>query len=307
MFSLDPNSRYLDVLERALYNGVLSGVSFDGDEFFYANPLTAYPNVSPHENITDTKTAHHYRRSEWFECPCCPPNLSRTVASIQTYFYSTTADRLYIHLYAGNKAHFELGGSAVQVEQATSYPWDGDVHITVQPEQPAQFDLALRVPGWCRQYSVRVNGQAQTVQPENGYLILSRRWQSGDTVDLTLEMPVERIVPHPRIRQDAGQVALQRGPLVFCLEEVDNGEQLANVVIPNSAALRAEFDANLFGGVSVITGEALRVEPSEWTGEMYQPQAVVTYTHTPFQFRAIPYFLWANREPGEMRVWVREA
>ena len=307
MFQIDPHGRYIDVMERALYNTVLAGVSHDGDEFFYANPLTAYPRINPTENFSGIASAEHYRRSEWFECPCCPANASRTVASIGTYFYSTTPNRVYVHLYSPNVAHFNIQDSHVHLEQQTNYPWDGSVQISLGLDKPATFDLALRVPGWCRNYSVTVNGAAQNVTPENGYIVLSRQWKTGDSVGLTLDMPVERIAPHPMIRQDVGQIALQCGPLVYCVEEVDNGAQLANVVLPKDAPLHAEFDAELFGGVSVIHGQALRVEPSNWSSEMYLPEADVEYKRTPFDLTAIPYALWANRAPGEMRVWIRES
>jgi DUF1680 family protein len=293
-------------MERALYNNVLAGVSFEGDQFFYANPLTAYPHVNPHEPLKGIHEAPHYRREEWFFCPCCPPNLARVVASIGGYFYSTTPDRLYVHLYNPNTARFELGGQAVEIEQQTEYPWDGTVQIAVRTENPAQFALALCVPGWCRSYTLVVNDEPQTLSPTNGYLLIERIWHEGDTVTLVLDMPVERMIAHPDIREDAGRIALQRGPVVYCLEEVDNGARLANVAIPGDAALQASFDPDLFGGVSVISGEAVRLEPDAWPGEMYQPRAVVASTPSQFRFKAIPYALWANREPGEMRVWIRE-
>jgi len=308
MFHLDPDSRYIDVMERALYNNVLSGLSFEGDHFFYANPLASYPHVNPFEPWKGINLQKYYRREEWFFCPCCPPNVARTLASIGGYFYSPTASRVYVHLYNTNTGRFELGGQPVQLEQQTGYPWDGRVQLTVKTERPAQFELALRVPGWCRRFTLEVNGQPQSLSPQKGYLVMARQWQNGDTVTLTLDMPVERMTAHPDIRQDAGQVALQRGPVVYCLEEVDNGPRLANVIIPPGADLQAHFEPDLFGGVSVITGDAVRMEGdlSAWAGAIYQPESSVQQVRTPFRFKAIPYYLWANREPGEMRVWVRE-
>lgn len=306
MFHIDPNSRYIDVMERALYNNVLSGVSSEGDHFFYANPLTSYPQVNPHEPWKGVVTSSHYRREKWFFCPCCPPNLARIVASVGSYIYSTTADRLYVHLYNQNTGHFELGSQPVQLEQQTHYPWDGSIQLTVKTENPVQFELALRIPGWCRSYSLAVNGQPQSIPLQNGYAVIGRQWQNGDSVTLLLDMPVERMTPHPEIRQDAGQIALQRGPVVYCLEEVDNGARLANIAIPGDAPLQARFEPDLFGGVSTITGDAVRLEPPSWSGEMYQPRSIVERTSSSFQFKAVPYYLWANRQPGEMRVWIRE-
>jgi uncharacterized protein len=307
MFRIDPDSRYIDVMERALYNGVMSGVSYEGSHFFYANPLASYPNVNPFERWSGIHSEQHYRRSEWFDCACCPPNLARLVASVNQYFYSVTPDTLYIHLYNQNRSEVQLGGQKVQIEQQTHYPWDGEINITLNVDQPTQFELALRIPDWCHDYQLMVNGTAVDADVAKGYARLSRSWETGDTVTLSLAMPVERVMPHPNIRHDAGHVALQRGPVIYCLEEVDNGSQLANVTIPADSKLSASFDPELFGGVGVITGEAVRVEPVTWKGGLYQPQSQLQTTRTSFEFKAIPYCFWANREPGEMRVWVREA
>jgi uncharacterized protein len=307
MFMIDPDSRYIDVLERALYNNVLAGVSYDGDHFFYANPLASYPNVNPFDRFSGITSEQHYHRSEWFDCPCCPPNLARLVASIGDYFYVTTPDTLYVNLYNQNRAHFQFGGGDVQIEQQTTYPYDGAVNFTVSVDQPTAFTLALRVPDWCRDFSVEVNGSLFIANPERGYVRISRDWSNGDQVSLSLSMPVERMLAHPQVRQDAGNIALQRGPLVYCLEEVDNGAGLANVVIPPDAELRAEYDDALFGAVRVIRGEALRIEPAQWDGGLYQPESAVKLAQKPFTFKAIPYAFWANRQPGEMRVWIRES
>jgi uncharacterized protein len=306
MFHLDPNGRYIDVMERVLYNNLLSGVSYEGDNFFYANPLTSYPFVNPFEHFSGITSDKHYRRQEWYFCPCCPPNVARIVASIGSYFYSSTSDRLYVHLYNTNTAKLELGGNAVQVEQQTNYPWDGSIKLSIKTATPTQFELALRIPGWCHSYTVAVNGQPLVLTAKDGYAIIARQWADGDQVTLILDMPVERIAPHPDIRHDAGHIALQRGPVVYCVEEVDNGARLANIAIPHDAPLQAQFDEQLFGGVSVITGNAVRIEPAAWPGGMYQPKSVVGYAAAPFAFKAVPYYLWANRVPGEMRVWLRE-
>ncbi|MBX3061390.1 MAG: glycoside hydrolase family 127 protein [Anaerolineae bacterium] len=306
MFHLDPDGRYIDVLERALYNGVLSGVSYEGAHFFYANPLTSYPNVNPYEHWSGITSERHYHREEWFNCPCCPPNLARLVASINGYFYSITADTVYIHLYNSNHAHFEVQETAIHLDQRTNYPWDGEIQFSLQLEQPTQFTLALRIPGWCRDYELQVNGTKISDAPIAGYVRLNRQWQNEDKVSLSLKMPVERMISHPQVRMDVGQVALQRGPIVYCLEESDNGSNLASVYLPQDAPLTASLDKELFGGVSVITGDALRIVPLQWKGELYQPQSVTQYTQSPLKFKAIPYYLWANRMPGEMRVWIQQ-
>ncbi|MCC6892765.1 MAG: glycoside hydrolase family 127 protein [Anaerolineae bacterium] len=305
MFRLDPDSKYIDTLERALYNNVISGVSHEGSTFFYANPLAAYPNVTPHGNWSGIIGEKYYRRSEWFDCSCCPPNLARLVASLGQYIYSTDGDTLYVHLYAANHATLDVNGRSVKVTQETNYPWEGAVGVKVEPEQAGRFKVALRVPAWCREYSVSVNGEKVTSTPVKGYVVIDREWAAGDRISLDLAMPIERVMPHPRIRHDAGNVALQRGPVVYCLEEADNGANLANVVIPNDAKLTAEFDPNLLGGVTVIKAEGQRVEPSAWKGGLYQAQSAQAVAEKPVTVTAIPYFLWANRAEGEMRVWIR--
>ena len=307
MFHLDPNSRYIDVMELAIYNGSLSGVSYEGDEFFYANPLAAYPNVNPYDRYSGILTDHYYRRSEWFFCPCCPPNISRLVASIGEYTYSQTDQRLYAHLYHDNTLSTDIGGQAIQLVQKTNYPWDESIAFTLHTDAPVTFELALRIPNWCFSYDLSVNGEAVSATPQDGYVTIQREWHQGDTVQLTLAMPVERVIAHPEIRQTAGQIALQRGPIVYCLEEVDNGNRLANVVISDSATLEAQFDAELFHGVSVITGDAIRIEPEKESVALYRLRSQEELKQTPFKFKAIPYYLWANREPGEMRVWIRSS
>ena len=307
MFHLDPDSRYIDVMELAIYNSSLSGLSHSGDHFFYANPLAAYPGVNPqgrwHEDMEDG----HHRRTPWFHCPCCPPNISRLIASIGEYAYSQAGDRVYVQMYQDNAVSLDVGGGEIRLVQETQYPWDGAVRITANMAQNTAFELALRIPDWCYDYQLSVNGEAQTAVTERGYVLLSREWSDGDTIELTLAMPVERVMPHPSIRQTAGQIALQRGPLVYCLEEVDNGPRLANVCIPENSALDASYDSELFGGVSVISGKALRIEPAEESSALYRHHSRAGYNEAAFTFKAIPYFLWANREPGEMRVWIRSS
>jgi uncharacterized protein len=307
MFRLDPHRRYIDVMERALYNGVMSGVSYEGEHFFYANPLTSYPHVNPYEHWSGIHTQAHYRREEWFFCACCPPNLARLVAGIGDYFYATQGDTLYMNLYNANTARITMQSTPVQITQATHYPWDNSIQISVQPEQPTQFTLALRIPEWCGDFDLRVNGSPLSVEPIKGYAHVQRIWSHGDEVQISLHMPVERILPNPDIRHDAGSIALQRGPVIYCLEEADNGKRLANVTIPREARLMAAQDHHLFNGIGAITGDALRLEPATWAGGLYQPQSRTPMQAAPFTFKAIPYAYWANRAPGEMRVWLREA
>jgi hypothetical protein len=211
-----------------------------------------------------------------------------------------------VHLYNDNETQTQLAGQQVSIRQATRYPWDGQIQMTIDVAQPTTFTVALRIPGWCHGYQLHVNGDEQSEAASNGYVHLNRSWSAGDVITLGLEMPVERMVSHPDVRHDAGHIALQRGPVVYCLEEMDNGPRLANVALPRDAKFDASVDESLFGGVAVITGDALRIEPRGWQDGLYQGQSVTEYVHTPFQIKAIPYCFWANREPGEMRVWLRE-
>ena len=307
MFHLDPDSRYIDVMERAIYNSSLSGLSHSGDHFFYANPLAAYPGINPQGRWHEDMDGGHHRRTPWFHCPCCPPNISRLIASIGEYACSQAGDRVYVQMYQDNVVSLDVGGGEIRLVQETQYPWDGAVRITANMARNTTFELALRIPDWCYDYQLSVNGEAQTAPPERGYVILSREWSDGDTVELTLSMPVERVMPHPSIRQTAGQIALQRGPIVYCLEEHDNGPRLANICIPEDSALETSFDSELFGGVSVINGQALRIEPAEESAALYRHHSQTRYNEAAFTFKAIPYFLWANRDLGEMRVWIRSS
>ncbi len=305
MFHLDPDSRYIDIMERAIYNGSLSGLSYDGESFFYGNPMTAYPGVNPLGRWQSHSQDGHYRRSDWFACPCCPPNIARLVASIGEYTYSQAGQRVYAHLYHDNQVTLDLNGGALTLRQSTGYPWDGNITITADGPQPVACELALRIPDWRRDYALSLNGARIQVELERGYALINREWRAGDVLELKLAMPVERVLPHPAIRQLAGQVALQRGPLIYCLEEVDNGPRLANLCLPDSAWLEAVIDETLFGGVSVIKGQALRIEPVNERADLYRFQSREGTARRGVNFLALPYFLWANRQAGEMRVWLR--
>jgi len=288
MLQLECDSRYADVLERALYNGIISGVSLDGEKFFYENPLAS-------------DGSHH--RQAMFNVSCCPPNIARLLSSLGSYIYSQSADGLAVHLYVqGDMATTLADGTAIKLRQQTNYPWDGAIQISVTLSAPADFTLRLRLPGWCQQATICINGTHITPPVERGYFCLQRTWQSGDIVELTLAMPIERIVANPRVEQDAGRVALQRGPVVYCVEGVDHTESVYRLRLPADAQLEAHFEADLLNGVVVIEGEALAIDDACWEGKLYQQTTAVT-TH-PTRLRAIPYASWDNRAPGAMVVWL---
>ncbi len=297
MLQIDPGGAYADVMERAIYNGVLSGVSLDGRRFFYANPLA----VGDPGRLSGTPRGEPHR-SEWFGCACCPPNIARLIASLPAYCYSVSPKDLYVHLYAAGEARCQVGGRAVTLRQETRYPWDGRIRLNVSPDAPAVLALRLRIPGWCRCWRATLNGREIEGRVSKGYLRLRRRWEAGDAVELTLEMPVERVAAHPLVAADAGRVALCRGPLVYCLEQCDHAAAVEAIRLPDAAALTARFDADCLGGVTVIEGPALAVAKSGWKGRLYRPAG--DCRHRPARIRAVPYCLWDNRTPGAMAVWL---
>ena len=287
MLQIEADARYADVIERALYNGVLSGVSLDGTKFFYVNPLAS--------------SGRHHRQA-WFGCACCPPNIARLLASLGEYVYAASDTAAYIHVYVASEGKAEVAEQKVTLHQDTDYPWSGDVEITVGVASPARFALMLRIPGWCAKHALKVNGKPVAAPVAKGYAKIRRTWNDGDRVELSLAMPIQRVAAHPRVAEDAGKVALQRGPLVFCLEQCDNAALVRSIELPDKAKLSARFDQKLFGGAVVIEGEALAPTPTGWKGQLYQPASATQLK--PVKFRAIPYCLWDNREGGAMTVWL---
>jgi hypothetical protein len=290
MLGVGPNARYADVMEQALYNGSISGLSLDGSRFFYENPL---------------ESRGRHNRWKWHRCPCCPPNIGRMVASIGTYVYGLAEDAVAVHLYGDSSIRFEVGGQKAVLTQTSRYPWDGAVSMLIDTERPLRFKLHLRIPGWCPRAQLMVNGEAVDLQAvlADGYVTLDREWKATDTIRLDLDMPARRLYANPRVRQDAGRVALARGPVVYCVEEVDNSEPLHSLVLPSGASLEAAEAPDLLGGVVTLSVQAVADRTSDWGRALYRSdppareQALV---------RAIPYFAWDNRQPGDMRVWLRE-
>ncbi len=298
LLELERRGEIADVMERALYNNVLAGLALDGRTYFYVNPLEVVPAVAKRRyecHLVKTQ------RVPWFGCACCPPNVARLFASLGDYAYAQTDDSLAVHLYAGGSVTFKIGTVAVRLDVRTEYPWEERVELTVTPELPVVFALQLRLPGWCRAPRLILNGDAQKIESVAGYACLRRRWSPGDRVELILPMPVERVRADSRVAAAAGQVALQRGPVVYCVEEIDHGPELSALSLPRKNRLEARFVDDLLGGCVVLEGDALRTA----TGEtLYSTEMPVTST---VPLRAVPYALWANRGEGEMRVWLRES
>ncbi len=299
MFLATGEARYMDVVELTLYNSVLSGVGLDGTNFFYTNPL----------RVTDplpTELRWSRTRVPYVSSFCCPPNVVRTIAEASDYAYAKSADAIWVNLYGGSMLATELAAAGkVKLTQETEYPWSGRVRITVNECDTNAFALRLRIPGWAKQASLRVNlGPVDSVAKPATYLEIHRVWKAGDAIDLNLPMPVELIEANPLVEETLGQVAVKRGPIVYCLESVDlpTGVKPLDVLIPPDISLRARFDQRLLGGVVVLEGAALARMNSQWSGELYRELSQVT--PTPIKLRLIPYSLWANRGAGEMSVWL---
>jgi DUF1680 family protein len=294
MLALGGEARYADMIEQTLYNAVLPGLSLDGLHYFYQNPLADDGS---------------HRRQPWFGCACCPPNVARLLASFPGYVYSASENAVWVHLYAEGVATVELDGNqTVRLRQRTSYPWDGRVEINVEAE--GEFALMLRVPAWCEEgATVQVAGEPVDLDISPGsYMQIRRAWRPGDTVGLGLPMPVRRVECHPYVTENTGRVALMRGPLLYCAEQADNpGVDLRDLLL-ESKEPSVRFEPDLLGGVAVVQGEVRSAAPGEgWEDRLYRTvrpregdkRTVAT------RVAAVPYYAWANRDPGAMRVWLR--
>lgn len=290
MLQYSCDRQYADVMETALYNGALSGISLDGERFFYENPLASLGN-------------HH--RQPWFDCACCPPNIARLLASLGEYIYSVAPDQIAVHLYVQGSGKFNLGGQTINLKQNTAYPWDGKITFEIDMASQKNFSLRLRIPGWCRGSDVRVLGEPTEMETriEKGYLVITRTWEPGDAVELTLQMPVERIYAHPDVRVNARKTALRRGPLVYCFEETDNEFPLHRAAISKNSNFTPTFNPDLFGGVTLLTGELTVSLADDWHRELYRSDPPQQQT---INATAIPYYAWDNRSPGQMMVWLPE-
>ncbi|AUT96254.1 glycoside hydrolase family 127 protein [Citrobacter europaeus] len=302
MLEMEGDAHYADVMERAFYNTVLGGMALDGKHFFYVNPLETQPKSIPHNHIYD-----HIKpvRQRWFGCACCPPNIARTLVAIGHYIFTPRPDALFINFYAGSEAQFTVDAQTLALKIEGNYPWDEQVSIRFNQPQVVEHTLALRLPEWCAAPMVRINGEAAQGKMVKGYLHLHRQWQEGDIITLNLPMPVRRVYANPLVRHAAGKVAIQRGPLVYCLEEADNGAQLHNLSLPKASAFREIQGVGLLKGKVLLQAEGVRVLTAHEDKPLYsfdnRQTAVEKQTLT-----FIPWFSWANRGEGEMRIWVDE-
>lgn len=295
MNSLYGEAEYFDEVERALYNAALGGVSLAGNHYYYQNPLTG----------------GGLRRWEWHGCPCCPPMFLKLTGALPGYIYAREPNAAYVNLFIGSRATLDLAGTKVSLKQTTRYPWNGNVKIAVDPEKPAEFDLYIRIPAWCQGASSRedlyqpqglpsagavtleVNGSAVRLEMDRGYARLHRRWKSGDVVELNMEMPVRQVKANPAVQADQGRAALERGPIVYCVESVDNPSGIRNIVVPPDASFTTDYKPGLLGGVAVIKGKVDACYTESRKGRTQ-----------PADLTAIPFYASANREPCAMDVWL---
>lgn len=300
MLMLKHDAKYADVLERILYNSLLSGIARDGKSFFYVNPMEVWPEASEkNPNRGHVKA----ERQPWFACACCPPNIARTLASIGQYLYSSDEKGIYVNLYVGSTFDHRIGEQKVQLVVDEKYLEEGSVLIQLKTEQPVEMSLYLRRPGWCGNVTVLLNGvETKDYTVENGYLCLNRMWTEADRLELRFEIKVLSMRANPQVRADAGKIALTRGPLVYCLEETDNGENLAAISIPASQEFETVKHPDLPEGIPAIGGVAYRLDELAWENCLYAP----IIKQIPVHFCAVPYALWGNRRKGEMQVWTRE-
>ena len=290
MLNLDLDGKYADIMELALFNGALSGLSRDGEHYFYENKL---------------ESDGTHQRWDWHPCPCCTMNVSRLVASVGGYFYSVGENVVAMHLYGGNSATLDMGGRKVRIEETSNYPWSGNIRISIDPEGEGVFDLKLRIPGWARGAKASLNGTPVDVAAgtRSGYLTMTRDWRKGDVVELDLPMHPQRIFANPKVKMDQDKVTLRRGPLVYCLEQVDNPVPVPEIVLPRMAEIAARERKDLFDGITVLEAEGKTLAKDDWNGDLYRTSPP---TPQPVTLTAVPYYVWANRELGPMAVWIRE-
>ena len=296
LFMLTGDAKYFDIIERTLYNGLISGLSLDGKNFFYVNPLEA-----------DGKFQFNCgagTRRPWFDCSCCPTNLIRFIPSLPGLIYAVQKDTLYVNLYASSNATVSLENKNVMIEQQADFPWKGEIKLVVRPNESKRFTLKFRIPGWAQNevlpsnlytYTdtvssdilLTLNGEKINYSIDRGYAIITRRWESGDSINISLPMKIRRVIADKRIKDDENLTALEYGPIVYCVEGIDNNNQLDNLTLPDDAALKVEKRNDLLQGVNIISGE---IPAKGNTAER--------------RFTAIPYYAWSNRGAGTMKVWL---
>jgi len=298
MLEIKPSGQYADVLERMLYNTVLASMQLDGKRFFYVNPLEVLPGIS---GVVQANKHVLPNRPQWYACACCPPNLSRLLMSIGEYAWGESAETVYAHLFLGGSADFNAGGGT-SISCESSYPRDGNIRYTINPSGgKAEFCFAVHIPAWCRNVTYKLNGEPLAAELKDGYAYFTRIWHAGDILEINAELPILRIYSNLAVGGNAGLVCLQRGPIVYCFEEADNGAPIAALKLPQDSEIyEYEIESGILKGVLALTAEGLRETCDTGLYTEQKPKCV------PATLQAIPYYTWGNRETGEMRVWIRE-
>lgn len=305
MLAASGEARFTDVIERALYNGINSGMSLDGRTYCYRNPLA----FNPSGDSSDRHSPEGKIRNPWYDTTCCPPNLERTFASLPGYFYSTSHDGVYVHLYDNSELDWHLqDGTGIHLLQRTNYPWDGGIHLTVKPDRPAEFVLYVRIPGWSSTNVVKVNGNAVHGAAPGEYLAIKRVWSPADTVELSFDMTTRLLKANPAVADDTGRVVLQRGPIVFCMEGLDQRASLGRIEMADYAvqvggSTQARYENKLLDGIVVLEHPGYVAKRTENRGLYYSAEAPAP-TEDRASLTLIPYYTWANRDATEMQVWI---
>lgn len=306
MLAASGEARFTDVIERALYNGINSGMSLDGTTYCYRNPLA----FDPAGDSRDRHDPEGHIRNPWYDTTCCPPNLERTFASLPGYFYSTSEDGVYVHLYDNSEMNWHLhDGNALKIEQQTNYPWSGEVKITVSPATPSEFAVYVRIPGWSAKNIVKVNGKQIDGARAGNYLAIRRHWSANDTIELNFDETTHLLKANPAVDEDRGRVAFQRGPIVFCMEHLDQADHQAGMSLNNyavhlGASTNFSFKPDLLDGVMVLEHPGTISRSTTDRGLYYSAAEPEKLEKTPTTLRLIPYYAWANRAPAAMQVWI---
>jgi DUF1680 family protein len=299
MLALDINSKYADIIEKELFNIIIESMALDGKHYFYVNPLEVWPEASE----KDPRRKHvKETRQKWFGVSCCPPNVARLLGSLGDYIYTVTDKAVYTHLYIGSNTHVNIDGADLTIKQSSKLPWKGEASFTLDMEQSAAFSFGFRIPAWVRgKFKVLVNGKEVRYEVENGYALIDRQWGNGDTVEIEIPMSVQLMRANSKVHADAGKVAIQRGPLVYCVEEQDNGKNLSSLLIdPKTEWIEKVEDFQSLGNIISIEASGYRD-----TNENEQLYFTFENSREEMKLKAIPYFVWGNRGIGEMRIWLR--
>ncbi|MGB4840562.1 MAG: glycoside hydrolase family 127 protein [Saprospiraceae bacterium] len=297
MFLLTGESKYVDIVELALYNSVLSGVSMDGSKYFYTNPLAASSDYPYHLRWEGGRVPYISKSN------CCPPNTVRTIAEVSNYMYSVGKHGLYINMYGGNNLTTKLeNGSTLSLEQESKYPWSGDVTIKLKEVSNQSLAIHLRIPGWCNNYTLKINGKSVAAYNKEGFTTISKIWKAGDKIELTLNMPAVLIESNPLVEETRNQVTVKRGPIVYCLESPDlPGKNIFDVAIPSNIKLQPVEIKVENGNVTALTGDAKMLAPNDWSNTLYKQ---LNTKLIPVKIKLIPYYAWANRDKSDMTVWL---